>query len=107
VDLASQQASVRWWIEQVGSQVEGVRLAAAVSAAVEPFIRPYAEATPPQLVGYVAGWPEASDYLGLQGHSQRELEGRLDAQILGLGAIVVVILAGNIAHVLRLAKRRK
>jgi hypothetical protein len=107
VDLAAQQASVRWWIEQVGSQVEGVRLAAAVSAAVEPFIRPYAEATPPQLVGYVAGWPETSDYLGLRGHPEWELEGRLDAQILGLGVIVVVILAGNVAHILRQAKRRE
>lgn len=98
IPAAASQEAVRWWVEQVGSQVD-TPICAIVSGAAEPLARPYYASG--QLSGLVSGWvgglayrqatsPEAP--IGAEGKAA------IEAQSLGHLAIVVLIVLGNLAY---------
>lgn len=103
LELAAGQDSLRWWIEQVGTPY-GVPLAAGTSAVVEPFARAYYQTGRRQLVGLVAGVPDAVAYEALAGGSAG-LTGiaaaRLDSQLGGHLVFILVILIGNVAYLVQ------
>jgi hypothetical protein len=86
---------VRAWIEQVGSQ-PGVRLAAVVSAAAEPQLRPYLASG--QLVGLISGQAGAAQLERLARRPGRATAG-LDALSGGVVAIIVLVVLGSVAGV--------
>jgi hypothetical protein len=93
VELAASQETVRWWVEQVRSQVN-VPMVAGVSAAVEPYVRPYAGGDTPQLAGLLAGIAEAALY--------QSAGAKIDLQVEALSwavglAIIVILVAVFIA----------
>jgi hypothetical protein len=123
VELAANQDTLRWWLEQ-GSTPHDVPLGAGVSASVEPLARPYYETGSRQLVGLVSGVPGAAMYQTLrevgesvpeagtdQGsgsqnvadHASQVVKGpltrtfaaRLDAQLMGFLILIATILVGN------------
>lgn len=97
--VSGTQDPLRWWIEQVGSQTS-VPMVAAVSAAVEPGVRPYYDSG--QLKGLVAGWPGASAYVaGLS----PDLPGlpampdvAVEAQSFSLAAVGLLIVLANLVY---------
>ena len=92
VELASTQDTVRWWVEQIGSQTD-VPLVAGVSAAVEPQIRPYYESTSPQIEGLVSGLAGAAEY-GVLIAGRRVSTGEIEALSWATAFILLVIVAG-------------
>jgi hypothetical protein len=93
VVLSGRPEPVRAWIEQVGSQ-PGVRLAAGVSAAAEPQLRPYLASG--QLVGLISGQIGAAQLEQLAGRPGRAVAG-LDALSAGVIAMIVLVVLGSIA----------
>jgi len=106
VELGAGQQSVRWWVEQVGSQTT-IPIIAGVSAAVEPYIRPYYEGASPQIQGLISGLANAAGYgvlIGGRTVSVAELEALNWAAVLA----ALVILAGIITSLfVRGEKRNK
>ena len=106
VELGASQQSVRWWIEQVGSQTT-VPIIVGVSAAVEPYIRPYYEGASPQVRGLISGLAGAAGYgvlIGGRTVSVAELEALNWATVLA----ALVILAGIVTSLfVRGEKRNK
>lgn len=98
VELAARQDTLRWWVEQVGSQYPTLPMIAGISASLDPYVRPYYE-TPGrrQLKGLLVGLPGAAQYEGLIGRVGRALDG-LESQGLAHLTIVAVIVVGNIAY---------
>jgi hypothetical protein len=94
VVLAAAPESVRWWVEQVGSQIE-VPIVAGVSAAVEPQIRPYYQSATPQIEGLVSGLAGAAEY-GVLIAGRQVTTGELEALRWATAFVVLVILAGII-----------
>ncbi|HDN81022.1 MAG TPA: zinc ribbon domain-containing protein [Chloroflexi bacterium] len=92
VILAGEPSTILWWIEQVGS-LPGVRLAAAVSAGLKPYVMPYYQSG--QLEGVIAGVPEAAHYEDLLG-SPSYVTSFAPAQALAVLIALLVILAGNL-----------
>jgi len=66
VELAGNQETLRWWVEQVGAQY-GVPMVAGVSGAVEPYARPYYESG--QLQALLVGLPAAAEYESMTGRA--------------------------------------
>lgn len=93
VVLAGDSEPVRWWVEQVGVRTQ-TPLAAGVSAAIEPQLRPYRDSG--QLAGLISGLPGAARYAALTG-AGADWAGRLDALSLSLLAFIVLIVVGNLA----------
>jgi hypothetical protein len=91
--VASRPEFVRWWVEQVGSAKPDIPIVAAVSASVEPSVRPYLEAG--QLRGLIAGLIGAADY-DLQSGRPPAGEAAIDALTLGAAAVVLLIALGAI-----------
>jgi hypothetical protein len=109
VELAATPDSMCWWIEQAAAPL-GVPVGAGVSASVAPWARPYFETEPKLLVGLLGGVSDAATYdAHLQG--QDRLSGpvsvRLDSQLAGHVLLVSLILAGNVAYLVRRSKGRK
>jgi hypothetical protein len=103
VELAPDQDTLRWWIEQ-GAMPSGVPLVAGVSASVEPLARAYYETEARQLVGMIGGVPGAAAYDALRGGSDSlngTLGTRMDSQLAGHLVFVVVLLIGNGVYVVR------
>jgi len=98
VELAADSNRVRRWIEQVRSQHE-IPMVAGVGAAVWPAVQPYYETEPRQLAGLAGGLPGAAAYESLR---QVYLRGQSSMEALagGVLALVVIVLAGNVAAVL-------
>jgi hypothetical protein len=97
VELAATQETLRWWIEQARMPYD-VSLGAGVSASIDPFVRPYYETEPQQLVGMVSGVPGAATYQALhsgQDSPEGNLAARLDSQLVGHLVFVLVLLVGN------------
>ena len=92
IELGAGRDTVRWWIEQIGSQTQ-VPILAGVSAAVEPNIRPYYEGEPRQLAGIVSGLAGAADY-GILIAGRRVSAADLEALRWGTVVALLVILAG-------------
>jgi len=100
--VAASPESVRWWIEQVGSSSPHIPIVAAVSASVEPAVRPYLEAG--QLRGLIAGLIGAADY-DLQSGRPPAGEAAIDALTLGSAAVVLLIGLGAIVALKSSRKR--
>jgi len=101
--LSASPQTVRWWVEQIGTQVD-VPIVAGVSAAAEPYSQPYRQATPPQLAGLVAGLAGAAQYGRLAG---AETTLALDLEALSWASVLVlcVILAAVIVSPFRGRRR--
>lgn len=98
ITAASSQEVVRWWVEQVGSQVN-TPICAIVSGAAEPLVRPYYASG--QLSGLVSGWVGGLAYRqAVSPGAPLDAQGRaaIAAQSLGHLAIVVLIVLGNLAY---------
>ncbi len=98
ITAASSQDAVRWWVEQVGSQVN-TPICAIVSGAVEPAARSYYNSR--QLAGLVSGWVGGLAYRqAVSPDAPMSAEGKaaIEAQSLGHLAIVVLIVLGNLAY---------
>lgn len=107
VELAAGQDTLRWWVEQVGSQYPALPMIAGVSASLDPYVRPYYE-TPGrrQLKGLLVGLAGAAQYEGLTGRAGRALDG-IESQGLAHLTIVAVIVVGNVAYLAsRLGKEK-
>jgi len=97
--IAASQETVRWWMEQVGTQTGAPPIGAIVSAAIEPAVRPYYASG--QIVGLVSGWVGAQAYEEAAGLPASEGEGgpaALEAQSLAHLAIAGLILLGNAVY---------
>lgn len=101
IDLASEEADLRNWIEQVASRTE-VPIVAAVPQALEPLARPYKGVPGARLEAVVSGTAGAFQYtrqLELQGRGVAIVEGsvsltdRLNAQSVAQILVALVILA--------------
>jgi hypothetical protein len=105
--LAAEPESLRIWIEQAGT-LQGAPLAAAVSASTEPLARSYYETNPRQLLGLVAGVPGAAMYEALRrgdGTLSAEMAARLDSHLAGHAVLVLVLVVGNLAYLVRRGPR--
>ncbi|MBC7249705.1 MAG: zinc ribbon domain-containing protein [Anaerolineae bacterium] len=98
VELAADQQTLRWWVEQVGSQYPNLPLVAGISAGLDPYVRPYYE-TPGrrQLKGLLVGLPGAAQYEGLTGRVGRALD-NLESQGLAHLTIVAAIVVSNVVY---------
>ncbi|MDH7490220.1 MAG: zinc ribbon domain-containing protein [Anaerolineae bacterium] len=98
ITAASSQDTVRWWVEQVGSQLN-TPICAIVSGAIEPSVRPYYSSG--QLTGLVSGWVGGLAYRqAISPDASLDAQGKaaVEAQSLGHLAIVVLIVLGNLAY---------
>jgi hypothetical protein len=98
VELAASQDTLRWWVEQVGSQYPDLPMVAGISASLDPYVRPYYE-TPGrrQLKGLLVGLPGAAQYEGLTQQVGGALDS-LESQGLAHLTIVAVIVVGNVIY---------
>ncbi len=102
VEMAGSQDSLKWWIEQAGSQHE-VPIVAGISAAVEPYARPYYGSG--QLAGLISGLIGAAEYEALTDRPASAIDS-LDPQATAHLALLVLIVAGNVVYLLTRSKER-
>ncbi len=102
VDLAANEQSVRWWIEQAAMPYN-VPLAGGVSASVVPLALPYHQTESRQLVGLVGGLPDAAAYAVLRGDEMQGgiLAARLDALTGGHLVFILVLTIGTVVQLVR------
>jgi len=96
IELAGHPQTLLWWLEQVGS-LGGVRLAAGVSAGIEPSVSPYYQSG--QLEGLVGGVPGAAYYeelTGAPGGAAGNATAVASAQSLAILVALLIILLGNL-----------
>ncbi len=96
--IAASQETVRWWMEQVGTQIDAP-IGAVVSGAIEPAVRPYYASH--QLVGLVSGWVGAQAYVqtaALPAAEDGAGQAALEAQSLAHLAIAGLIVLGNVIY---------
>ena len=107
VELAAGRETLRWWVEQVGSQYPDLPMIAGISASADPYVRPYYE-TPGrrQLKGLLVGLPGAAQYEGLTGRVGHALD-NLESQGLAHLTIVAVIVVGNLVYLVSRLQRGK
>lgn len=108
--LAATPDSARAWIEQAHPQAPEVAMVMAVSAGVEPLIRPYFEADVPVLKGIVSGLPGAAQYEAQAGagfsHDTTAQSWTVIGGGLVFGALPLLIVGNIIASIVNLARRR-
>ncbi len=92
IDFAGAEEPLKAWVEQVQPRT-GVRIAAAVSAGVEPKARAYRSAN--QLVATLAGLLGAAQYEVLSNRPQLAVIS-VNAQTAAQGVVVLVIILGNV-----------
>ncbi|MFB0535807.1 MAG: zinc-ribbon domain-containing protein [Anaerolineae bacterium] len=102
IELAAQQRTLQWWIEQVGSQHQ-VEIMAAVSAAVEPTATPYHNSG--QLVGLISGLPSAAQYEMKTNKWPSLAIASVDAQSVAHLAIVALIVLGSLASLVSVRRK--
>ena len=103
VELAANEQSLRWWIEQAATPYD-VPLAGGVSASVVPLARPYYQTESRQLVGLVGGLPDAAAYEALRGGQETPggaLATRLDSLTGGHLVFILVLAIGSVVQLLR------
>ena len=99
--LAGNEDTLKMWMEQV--QPRGVKMAAGVSAAVEPRARAYRDAK--QLLATMSGLAGAAQFEILSGKPDRAVLGA-GAQNLAIVVLVLVIVVGNLAFLVTRARTR-
>jgi hypothetical protein len=102
IELAAQQRTLQWWIEQVGSQHQ-VEIMAAVSAAVEPTATPYHNSG--QLVGLISGLPSAAQYEMKTNKWPSLAIASVDAQSVAHLAIVALVVLGSLASLVSVRRK--
>jgi hypothetical protein len=103
IELAANQNTLRWWVEQAVAPHD-IPLGAGISAAIEPSARAYYETDPQQLVGLVAGISGTASYESLssdEGQPTDTTGARLDGQLGGHLLFVMVIVAGAAVYFVR------
>ncbi len=103
LELAASEQSVRWWVEQAATPYN-VTLAGAVSASVVPFVQPYYQTEPRQLVGLVGGLPDAAAYATLRTDPEAQegtLTARLDSLTGGHLVLILVLVSGSLVRIVR------
>ena len=97
VEFAGAPEYLRLWLEQVQGPY-GIPMVAGVSATADPFARPYyRNEASRQLLGLMTGLVGAAEYERLSGEAGPALAG-MDSQSVVHVAIVLLILAGNVAY---------
>ncbi|MFL5735404.1 MAG: hypothetical protein ACJ78Q_19770 [Chloroflexia bacterium] len=105
IDLASDEASLRNWIEQASTRT-GVPLVAAVPQALEPLARPYKGIAGPGLKAVVSGQAGASQYLKQLADARRisapqfsadELNLRVNTQVVAQLLVIVAIIGAFVS----------
>jgi hypothetical protein len=99
ITAASSQEPVRWWVEQVKTQMPSTPMGAVVSGAIEPVVRPYYASG--QLVGLVSGWVGGQAYRQAAAPTEaasKEDIAAMEAQSLAHLTIALLIVLGNIAY---------
>jgi hypothetical protein len=88
--------TARIWIEQIGPQLQeaGTPLLIVTSSQAEPLIRPYYEASPPQVQGMIAGLAGGVAYGRTVGNIQQN--GVWDAYSVGITVSILILLIGSI-----------
>jgi hypothetical protein len=111
IEVAASPETVRWWTEQLQANRAEIPLVVGVSAGAEPLTMPYVQSG--QVKGLVSGFPGAVAYLNTTGmmntYSQDQIKDYqipLDALTLANYVMVVLIVVGLIAALLRGAGRR-
>lgn len=94
VELAGSEDALRMWMEQVQARTR-LRIAAGVSAAVEPKARVYRDAG--QLVAILSGLTGAANYELLSNQPGLAVTS-LNAQNAGTLVLLFIILLGNVMH---------
>ena len=89
---------MRWWVEQVRTQVT-TPMGAVISGAIEPAVRPYYASG--QLVGLVSGWVGGQAYrqsVAPDAVPSKQDIAAMEAQSLAHLAIALLIVLGNFAY---------
>jgi hypothetical protein len=89
--------TARLWIEQVGPTLSDTPLMMAVSAQVEPLIRPYYQSAPQQVSGLIAGVSGGASYEQLIGRGNLA-QTYWDAFSYGILIAIVLIVAGGVIN---------
>ena len=100
LELAASEQSVRWWVEQAATPYN-VPLAGAVGASAVPFVQPYYQTEPRQLVGLVGGLPDAAAYATLRTDPEAQggnLAARLDSLTGGHLVFILVLVIGSVVQ---------
>ncbi len=103
VVLTGDQQDVRRWLEQVQS-LHPVKMAAAVTALASPSVLPYYQSR--QLSGFIAGLPGAAEYETAMNRPANAVSS-LGAQTAAHLAIILVIILGNLASLVKGTGRRE
>jgi hypothetical protein len=111
IDLAASPETVRWWAEQLKANRDDTPLVVGVSAGAEPLTMPYVQSG--QVQGLVSGFPGAVAYLNAAQQMNtydtdqiKDYQIPLDALTLANYVLVILIVVGLIAALLRGAGRR-
>jgi hypothetical protein len=86
--------TARTWVEQTQSWIEDTPLVMVLSAGAEPLVRPYFEASEPQVDGILTGLPAAVSYRQYSG-LPLDTGAQWDAFGIGMLAIELILIAGG------------
>jgi hypothetical protein len=105
--LTAQPGRLRWWVEQIGAQgKDALSIVAGVGAALEPVASPYLDIGAGQLEGAVVGLSGAAAYERVRGRPGQATE-RLNALLVGHGAVVGLMIIGAVIYAPSALRRRK
>lgn len=94
VELAGDESTLRTWVEQITART-GVPVVAGVSAATAPYVQPYLDSG--QLQALLVGLPGAAEYEAQAGRKGKAIDS-LGSQVAAQAVIVLLILLGNLVH---------
>jgi len=86
--------TARTWVEQTHPWIESTPLVMVLSTGAEPLVRPYFEASEPQVDGILTGLPAAVSYRQYSG-LPLDASVQWDAFGLGMLAVVLILIAGG------------
>jgi hypothetical protein len=105
VVLTGDANDLRWWVEQTtileNDSDKELPMAAGVSAAIEPLVRPYYDMASPQIDALVVGLPGAVDYESQMNWQDGPAHIRISGQFVGQVALLALILIGMIIYGIR------
>jgi hypothetical protein len=109
IELAASPETVRWWAEQLKASRAATPLVAGISAGAEPLTMPYVQSG--QVQGLVSGYPGSIAYLNMinaikSTDQPAQYQIPLEGLALANYAMVVLIVVGGLAALLRGAGRR-
>jgi len=94
IELTGNEGTLRTWVEQVAARTT-LPLVAGVSAAIAPYAQPYLDSG--QLQALLVGLPGAAEYEAQSGRAGKAINS-LGSQVAAQAVIVLLILLGNVVH---------